>query len=397
MLATSTSSGGSDGRERRRRLRKLSLTDIHCSSNVLYQCCHSPSLQELHVTSCSSMNDRILCKLFTVLPSLTTLSLQSCFELQNLFYSAPLSLSPLRHVSIRKCSQFLVISSLQHLISCDVSHSHLSSSHLQQVIESNRGLRSLTAIACPFLTSLSLTSYSLLILNLQNNPNLRCLVVSCPLLQRLRVTNCYQLTQLDLYLNHLKALDLTMLSSLESIHVTSSALRSLNLSGCVSLTQSINHLLMMASTLLVEHNEQIETRVRGINVHREPSHWNGEQTQPLPKKKSGRSQSYCCLCKDISSSCQVPPPWLLQHCSAETLISSELDPNLDLILHSQRLFRPSYRCFQSINLSLCCPSLRLSKIIFPQPQEEDLTHLETSVDTSGVESGKYRASRRLTM
>jgi hypothetical protein len=399
---TSSTIGG-----RERRLRRLTLVDIHCSSNVLYQCCHSSSLQELHVTSCSSLNDRILCKLFTVLPSLTTLSLQSCFELENVFYSAPLSLSPLRHLLIRKCSQLLSINSLHHLISCDVSHSHLSSNQLHQLIESNRGLRSLTAMSCPYLTSLSMTSYSLLLLNLQNNPNLKSLLVSCPLLQKLRVTNCYQLTQLDLYLNHLKTLDLTMLSSLDSFHLTSSALRSLNLTGCVALTHSINHLL---ATTRANEQEHLETRVRGINLQSDsphtrndqsmvltPTHWDSNQSHSTSKHKSKQPRTYCCLCKNISSSCQVPPPWLLQHCAAETLVSSELDSNLDLILCSQRLFRPSYRCFQSVNFSLCCPSLRLSKINFPQPQEEDLSHLDTSADATGADSFKLKAGRRLTM
>jgi hypothetical protein len=421
-----------------RLLKKLSLNNVICSPQVLHLCCcHSASLQDLTIISSSSLHDKLLCKLLTMLPALIHLTIQLCYELTHLFYSPPLSVSPLRHLNLSKCSRLQSIHSLTSLITCDVSYTAITSPNLELLIQQNRGLKEFHAMACSQISSLSITSHSLFKLNLQRNSYFKSLILWSSSLSELLLTDCYQLSQLDLYANHLRRLDLKMLVSLDSFHLTSSAISSLDLTGCLLLSKSLQYLFKPpsaspsynSSSSLCSLSGNVRTgQVRSMTAHDEnyerdryhPHHshpWGPvihstppsptarkefepralpipHSADPKPSRRSpprlgSRPPSFflprhCCLCGHIRSSCQIPPP-SLHHSDT---VFTELDSNLELVIHCTQLFRPTYRCFHHVNFSLCCPSLELQNIIFPveqsaqvegeQQEEEEGQELEES-------------------
>lgn len=374
-------------------LKKLTLINIKCSLFIMYSLCNTSNLQELTIISSIDLNDKLLCKLFTILPLLSTLDLKLCFNLQKLIYSSPLSISSLRYLHIIKCCQFISITSLTTLISCQISHSSaITSLSLEQLIQYNRSLKILIINSCHNLKNhLRVISYSLNKLIFQSNSFLQSITLVCPVLRQLLLTNCYQLSSIDLYsMNCIQNLNFQTLINLEFLHITSLALQSINLTGCQKLLESMKQLYSFSTSSSIFSYYPSSSHSHHYSRHRYYSfsqeefiHSMSTPSSPSPSQlqqqrqqrqhsrstssKPCRQNIYCCLCQNLSSTCHLPPSWL--HYSDTSPSIPELNSNVDVMNPSRGLFRPSYRCFYSLNISFCCPSLLLSKIIYPFDEE----------------------------
>jgi hypothetical protein len=320
-------------------LRKLELNEIRCkfcdthSLLRFIMCC--PNLNSLTLRSCPLIDGRALSLLLQTLPHLSSLVINECFGVRLLHLAA--SSPSLQSLTITKSPRLETLHcSLHTLVECNLSHTSLKSDSISSLVQLNRGLKVLYCDSCRLLDTVSLSAPSLRLLSLSKCSSLICLTLSAPHLHSLSLKYSFRLTSINLYTASLVEIDLSLSSSLSSVHISSLSLVLLDLTGCRLLENTIRSL---------------------YEIHAQ------------------------------SSDCQTYSPIMCQNCSSYCAENCAIRS-----LGGQS---PLPRCFHYSSVSLCCPLLKITGIVYPIANES-VCQLESKTFDHEVDRAKQKL-RRLTV
>lgn len=193
-------------------------------------------LQSLSIGLCASIRDDQVQELVHLNPALVNLELQQCLRIKK----PTIAFDEVQRLSLMGCFGLgdlprFHCPKLRHL---DLSFCfRLPNKCIQSIVDGLENLEELTLVKCPTLTTLTIASESIRVINLNYSNNLQTLRLCCPNLVHLENVACSSLSTLiiddalSLTSLHLSHLPLTRLE------VTSPMLRRLNLANC----RELNH------------------------------------------------------------------------------------------------------------------------------------------------------------